>query len=339
MGFTFIDLFCGIGGFRQALECVGGTCVFSCDKNKNARLTYQANYGDTPTGDITKIDAKDIPPFDVLCGGFPCQSFSLAGKQRGFADPRGQMIFEIIRIAEYHKSKILFLENVDNLAKNDNGNTLKVILTLLEGIGYDVHYKVLKASDYGCATIRKRIYFVCIRKDLHANFDFPEPFESDVAVEDYLDQDVDEHYFLNLDSVTFYKPDTTERVKNTYRMGYIGNIGQGRRVYSIKGHCPTFVCTSRGPAGGTESYCINGRVRKLTPDECKRIMGYPEDFTFPVPEARAYEQIGNTVCVPVLKAIAHQIVASGAFESVQNEPGQTLSDKDKETTVNTIHQV
>lgn len=322
--FTFIDLFCGIGGFRQALESVGGTCVFSSDKNKNARLTYQANYGDMPAGDITKIDAKDIPPFDVLCGGFPCQSFSIAGRQRAFADPRGQMIFEIIRIAEYHKPSILFLENVDNLVRHDNGNTLKVILELLEGIGYDVHYKVLKASDYGCATIRKRIYFVCIRKDLQANFDFPEPFESDVAIEDYLNQDVDEHYFLDLDSVTFYKPEITERVQNTYRMGYIENIGQGRRVYSIKGHCPTFVCTSRGPAGGTESYFVNGRVRKLTPDECKRIMGFPEDFVFPVAEARAYEQIGNTVCVPVLKAIAHQIVASGVFENAQNEPGQTL---------------
>lgn len=324
MGFTFIDLFCGIGGFRQALESVGGTCVFSSDKNKNARLTYQTNYGDTPAGDITKIDAKDIPPFDVLCGGFPCQSFSLAGKQRGFADPRGQMIFEIIRIAEYHKPKILFLENVANLVRHDCGRTMATILGILEDLGYDVHYQILKANDYGCATIRKRIYFVCFRNDLNVNFSFPEPFESDTAVEDYLEHNVDEHYFLDLDSVTFYKPDITERVQDTYRMGYIGNIGQGRRVYSIKGYCPTFVCTSRGPAGGTESYYINGRVRKLTPRECLRIMGFPEDFIFPVPEARAYEQIGNTVCVPVLKAIARQIVATNVFEGVQNEPGQTL---------------
>lgn len=322
--FTFIDLFCGIGGFRQALESVGGTCVFSSDKNKRARETYQANYGDMPAGDITKINAADIPPFDVLCGGFPCQSFSIAGLQRAFDDPRGQMIFEIIRIAEYHKPKILFLENVDNLIRHDSGNTMKVILKLLDGIGYDVHYQILKANDYGCATIRKRIYFVCIRKDLHVNFDFPEPFESDVAIEDFLDQDVDEHYFLDLDSVTFYKPEIMERAQDTYRMGYIGNIGQGRRIYSIKGHCPTFVCTSRGPAGGTESYYINGRVRRLTVNECRRIMGFPEGFIFPVAEARAYEQIGNTVCVPVLKAIAHQIVTSGVFENAQNEPGQTL---------------
>ncbi len=331
MGFTFIDLFCGIGGFRQALESVGGTCVFSSDKNKNAQLTYQTNYGDMPVGDITKIDAKDIPPFDVLCGGFPCQSFSIAGKQRGiYGDSRGQMIFEIARIAEYHKPRVLFLENVDNLVRHDGGRTLATIIELLENLGYNVNYKVLAANHFGCATIRKRIYLVCFRNDLHINFKFPEPFESDVAVEDYLEHDVDEHYLLDLDSVTFYKPDTTERVKNTYRMGYIGNlrkgghIGQGQRVYSVKGLAPTFVASSRDVAGGTEGYYIDGRVRKLTPNEAKRIMGFPEDFIFPVPEARAYEQIGNSVAVPVLKAIARQIVATNIFENAQDEPGQIL---------------
>lgn len=332
MGFTFIDLFCGIGGFRQALENVGGTCVFSSDKNKNARLTYQANYGDMPVGNITKVEAKDIPPFDVLCGGFPCQSFSIAGKQRGLhSDSRGQMIFEIARIAEYHKPKVLFLENVDNLVRHDGGRTLTTIVELLESLGYNVNYKILAANDFSCATIRKRIYFVCFRNDLHINFSFPEPFESDVAVEDFLDNDVDNHYFIDLDKVTFYKPDSPERVHGkTYRMGYIGNlrkgghIGQGQRVYSIKGLAPTFVANSRDVAGGTESYYIDGRVRKLTPDEAKRIMGFPESFIFPVPEARAYEQIGNSVAVPVLKAIARQIVATNIFENAQDEPGQIL---------------
>lgn len=319
MNFTFIDLFCGIGGFRQAMESVGGTCVFSSDKNKNARATYQANYRDMPAGDITKIDARDIPVFDVLCGGFPCQSFSIAGCQRGFADPRGQMFFEIARIVEYLKPKVLFLENVANLAKHDNGNTLAVIVTTLRNLGYDVHYKVLTASDYGCATIRKRIYFVCFRSDLHIRFNFPEPFESDVAIEDFLVPVVDEHYYMNPAAVHFYKDDIDTRISKTYRIGYIGErrangaIGQGNRIYSIKGHAPTFVVSSRGPAGGTEAYYIDGRVRKLTPDECKRIMGFPEDFIFPVAEARAYEQLGNSVAVPVLKAIAREIVASGVF--------------------------
>lgn len=321
MGFTFIDLFCGIGGFRQALESVGGVCVFSSDKNKNARLTYQANYGDMPKGDITKISAEEIPPFDVLCGGFPCQSFSIGGRQRGLNDQRGQMIFEITRIAEYCNPKILFLENVDNMIRLDGGRTLATILGLLEDLGYDVNYKVLAANDFGCATIRKRLYFVCFRKDLHINFSFPEPFESDLAVEDFLDTDVDEHYFFDPASITFYKPDITDRIHKTYRIGYIGelrrdnSIGQGQRVYSIKGLVPTLVATSRSAAGGTESYCVNGRVRKLTPRECLRIMGFPEDFIFPVPEARAYEQLGNSVAVPVLKLIAKQIVSTGVFSN------------------------
>lgn len=318
--FTFIDLFCGIGGFRQAMESVGGTCVFSSDKNKNARATYQANYGDMPAGDITKIDAKDIPVFDVLCGGFPCQSFSIAGCQRGFADPRGLMFFEIARIVEHHKPKVLFLENVAYLEKHDSGSTLNVIVTTLRNLGYDVQYKILRASDYGVATIRKRIYIICFRNDLHIEFNFPESFESDIAIEDFLEPNVDEHYYIDPATVHFYKDDIDIRIQKTYRIGYIGDrradgsIGQGQRVYSIKGHAPTFVVSNRGSAGNSEAYYIDSKVRILTPNECKRIMGFPEDFVFLVAEARAYEQLGNSVAVPVLKAIAHQIIATGVFD-------------------------
>lgn len=324
MSFTFIDLFCGIGGFRQAMESVGGTCLFSCDKNKAARLTYQSNYGDMPEGNITKIQAEDIPAFNILCAGFPCQPFSIAGKQRGFADERGTMFFEIARIIKYHKPEVVFLENVANLEKHDNGNTLKVIIRTLKRAGYDVQYKVLNSKDYGVAQIRKRIYIVCFRKDLKAKFSFPEPFESNLAVEDFLETEVDGHYYIDRPDIVFYKEDSTVRVRDTYRIGYIGNIGQGRRIYSIKGLTPTFVVSSRGPAGGTESYYINGRVRRLTPDECKRIMGFPEDFIFPVKEERAYEQLGNSVAVPVLKAIARQIISTNIFEEAQDGSGQTI---------------
>ena len=211
-----------------------------------------------------------------------------------------------------------------NLEKHDNGNTIKVITGTLDKLGYDVEYKVLNSKDYGVAQIRKRIYIICFRKDLRAKFSFPEPFESDIAVEDFLEMEVDEHYYIDRPDIVFYKEDSTVRVRDTYRMGYIGNIGQGRRIYSIKGLTPTFVVSARGPAGGTESYYINGRVRRLTPNECKRIMGFPENFVFPVPETRAYEQLGNSVAVPVLKAIARQIVATNIFEDTQDGPGQTL---------------
>lgn len=315
MDFTFIDLFCGIGGFRLAMAGVGGTCVFSSDKSRNARTTYQANYGETPAGDITKIDAEDIPGFDVLCGGFPCQAFSVAGKQRGFSDPRGTMFFEIARIVEHHRPKVVFLENVANLEKHDSGNTLRVIVGTLDKLGYDVHYKVLKANDYGVAQIRKRIYFVCIRKDLKAGFSFPEPTYEDVAIEDFLDRDVDEKYFVDIGTVTFYKPDITDRQLDTYRMGYIGHPGQGRRVYSPKGCASTLTLTSRGPLGSTEGYYIDGRVRKLTPNECRKIMGFPDGFMFPVRESAALELLGNSVAVPVLKAIAREIAGTGVFEA------------------------
>ena len=314
MEITFIDLFCGIGGFRLALESLGAKCVFSCDKDRQARKTYQANFGEEPEGDITTIAADSIHDFNILCGGFPCQPFSIAGKQRGFKDTRGTLFFEIARIVRAKQPEVVFLENVPNLARHDNGNTLRVILDTLDGLGYDVHYQVLNAAHYGVPQIRKRIYFVCFRKDLRVNFSFPEPTFEDVAVEDYLEENVDETYYLDINSITFYKPDTTVRQLDTYRMGYIKSISQGRRVYSVKGCAPTFVVSARGPAGSTEAYYINGRVRRLTPYESKRIMGFPDDFVFPVREERIYQQLGNSVAVPVVRMIAEKIVETGIFK-------------------------
>lgn len=314
MEITFIDLFCGIGGFRLALESLGAKCVFSCDKDRQARETYQANFGEEPEGDITTIAADSIPDFNILCGGFPCQPFSIAGKQRGFKDTRGTLFFEIARIIKAKQPKVVFLENVANLARHDDGNTLKVILDTLKGLGYDVHYQVLNAAHYGVPQICKRIYFVCFRKDLQVDFSFPEPTFEDVAVEDYLEENVDEKYYLDINSITFYKPDTDVRQLDTYRMGYIGSISQGRRVYGVKGCAPTFVVSARGPAGSTEAYYINGRVRRLTPYEVKRIMGFPDNFIFPVKEGRIYQQLGNSVAVPVVRVIAEKIVETGIFK-------------------------
>ena len=314
MEITFVDLFCGIGGFRLALESLGAKCVFSCDTDRQARKTYQANFGEEPEGDITTIAADSIPDFNILCGGFPCQPFSIAGKQRGFKDTRGTLFFEIARIIKAKQPKVVFLENVANLARHDDGNTLKVILDTLKGLGYDVHYQVLNAAHYGVPQIRKRIYFVCFRKNLQVDFSFPEPTFEDVAVEDYLEENVDEKYYLDISSITFYKPDTNVRQLDTYRMGYIGSISQGRRVYGVKGCAPTFVVSARGPAGSTEAYYINGRVRRLTPYEAKRIMGFPEDFVFPVREERIYQQLGNSVAVPVVRMIAEKIVETGIFK-------------------------
>lgn len=312
--FTFIDLFAGIGGFRQALESLGGICVFSSDIDKHARTTYEANYGDTPVGDIKQIDAKDIPPFNVLCAGFPCQPYSQAGKRKGMADDRGMVFFEITRIVAHHKPEVIFLENVAKLQQHDNGSAFRIIVKSIESLGYNVHYQILTANDFGVAQIRKRLYFVCIRNDLNYSFQFPKPTGNETTVEDYLDSEVDEKFYINDPTICFYKKDLEERVNKTCRIGYIGNTSQSRRIYSVKGVTPTFVCQSRGPARGTESYFVDGKVRRLTPKEAARIMGFPENFVFPVSENKALEQIGNTVAIPVVRAIAQEIIRTGIFD-------------------------
>src|SRR3989338_10437700 len=189
-GFKFIDLFAGIGGFRLALESQGGNCVFSSEWDNQAQTTYQANFGETPEGDITKIKETDIPHHDMICGGFPCQAFSISGKQKGFDDTRGTLFFDIVRIARHHKPKVLFLENVKNLTKHYHGNTLKIILRTLEDLGYDVFYQVLVASHYGVPQQRERIYIIGFRKDLGITyFQFPKPTYKGIFVKDILEDE------------------------------------------------------------------------------------------------------------------------------------------------------
>ena len=167
--FNYIDLFCGIGGFHQAMESLGGKCVFACDIDEDCRKTYKANYGLEPAGDITKIDAKDIPAHDVLCGGFPCQAFSKAGKRLGFEDPtKGTLFFDLLRIMKYHKPKYALLENVRNLASHDNGNTWQVIHDSLKDIGYNLVDKPVIFSPHymGIPQHRERVYIMCVRADI-----------------------------------------------------------------------------------------------------------------------------------------------------------------------------
>ena len=186
-GKKFIDLFCGLGGFRLALESYGAKCVFSSDIDKHVSETYRDNFGDYPLSDITKVDERDIPKHDILCAGFPCQAFSISGKQKGFEDTRGTLFREVVRIAKYHQPELLLLENVKNLEKHDNGRTFKVIKENIENIGYNMYSKVINASRYGVPQSRERIYMVCIRKDVdNKNYKFPLPINKERCVKDIL---------------------------------------------------------------------------------------------------------------------------------------------------------
>jgi len=184
---SFIDLFCGVGGFRCALYSSVNQCVFSSDIDPDAREIYTQNWGEHPVGDILEVEVGDIPAHDVLCGGFPCQPFSISGNQGGFEDARGTLLHEILRIARHHQPSVLFLENVKNFLSHGGGATLAKTIELLNRAGYQVHYSLLNASRYGVAQKRERVYFVCFRKDLGvSDFSFPEPSDEDVAVEDIL---------------------------------------------------------------------------------------------------------------------------------------------------------
>jgi DNA (cytosine-5)-methyltransferase 1 len=308
---TFIDLFAGIGGFRIALEESGATCVFSSEWDKYAQITYKENFEEIPKGDITNIKETEIPKHDILCGGFPCQAFSISGKQRGFKDTRGTLFFDIARIVKHHKPKIIFLENVKNLIKHYHGNTLKIILRTLEDLGYNVFYDILKASNYGVPQARERIYLICFRKDLAiSNFNFPKPTNKQIYIKDILeDEKKAKDCIVNRTDLKFWEKDETPSLR-PIQIGQINNGGQGERIYSINGHAITLSAYGGGVAGKTGAYLVNGKIRRLTPRECARAQGFPEWFKIPVSKSQAYKQFGNSVSVPVIEKIFQQVLTT-----------------------------
>lgn len=301
----FIDLFAGIGGIRIGVEnaCKAKKrkykCVFSSELDKYAQRTYEANFHEKPAGDITKIDEKDIPVFDILCAGFPCQPFSIAGKQRGFEDTRGTLFFDIARIIKYHKPKVVFLENVKNLLTHDKGRTFQVIKKTLEDLGYFVNYKILNAKDFGLPQNRERIYIVAFDKEYYNyDFDYPESKNIKTKLEDILDDKVDGKYYYN-------KYPIYDKIKNQIERG---KIYQWRRIYLRENKynlCPTL--TANMGTGGHNVPLIKDKkdIRKLTPRECFKIQGFNDNYVFPnnIADNCLYKQIGNSVSIPVVENI------------------------------------
>jgi DNA (cytosine-5)-methyltransferase 1 len=311
----FIDLFAGIGGFRIALESFGANCVFSSEWDKYAQKVYEKNFGELPSGDITQISEMDIPDHDILCGGFPCQPFSISGKQKGFEDTRGTLFFDIARIIEYHRPQVLFLENVRNFSTHDEGKTLRIVESTLHDLGYSIFYKVLNASNFGLPQNRERIYIVGFRSDLEIdNFKFPKETNIPIKIKDIiLSDDETEKYRIVRDDVYLKSNVRISRdIFGNYplepiRIGSINKGGQGERIYHELGHAITLSAYGGGIGAKTGVYVINDKIRKLAPRECARLQGYPDSFMIDSSDNQAYKQFGNSVPINVLKAILKEI--------------------------------
>jgi DNA (cytosine-5)-methyltransferase 1 len=298
--FKFIDLFAGIGGIRIPFEELGGDCVFSSEWDKFSQQTYQANFGEIPHGDITEIDAKDIPKHDLLVGGFPCQAFSQAGLKKGFKDTRGTMFFEIARILDHHKPKAILLENVKGLRGHDKGNTFKKIISILNELGYQtLESTVLNAKHFGLPQNRERIFIVGYKK--HVNFQFPQPPMIDTRLGDILDKKIPDKYTIS-DRLW----EGAQRRKEKYKeKGY----GFGYSLFNKESKY-TSTISARYYKDGAEIWIDQGKKnpRKLTPNEARKLQGFPEGFIIPVSDGQAYKQFGNAVPVPVIRAIAERMV-------------------------------
>lgn len=309
-GMSFIDLFAGLGGFRIALESFGANCVYSNEWDKFAQQVYRDNFGDLPEGDITAVDENKIPDHDILCAGFPCQAFSISGKQKGFEDSRGTLFFDVARIIRCKRPKVVFMENVKNFATHDNGNTLEVVESTMKELGYSFNQKVLNSLDYGVPQKRERIYMVCFREDLNIDdFSFPPSIKLEKHVEDYL---IREEAITH--SLVVNRPDMVLKdiVDNKYsekpiRLGIVNKGGQGERIYSTKGIAITLSAYGGGVFAKTGGYLVDNKVRKLHPRECARLMGYPDSYKICKNKNQAYKQFGNSVVIDVLQYIAMKI--------------------------------
>lgn len=309
-GYTFIDLFAGLGGFRLALESLGAECVYSSEWDEPVRKVYSDNFDEIPDGDITQVDEKNIPDHDILCAGFPCQAFSISGKQNGFEDSRGTLFFDVARIVKEKQPKVVFMENVKNFASHDGGKTLEVVRATMENLGYTFFYKVLSAVDFGIPQKRERIYMVCFRNDLNvASFNYPKPFELQKHVEDFLlsDENMVSHLYVDRPD-TYFNDKKDEHYSNkTIRLGIVNKGGQGERIYSTKGIAITLSANGGGVFSKTGGYLINGRTRKLHPRECARLMGFPDSYIISDSPNQVYKQFGNSVVIDVLQLIAIEI--------------------------------
>lgn len=321
--FSFIDLFAGIGGFRLAMQSVGGQCVFSSEWDEAAKETYFDNYGEVPFGDITKTETKALIPdyFDVLCAGFPCQPFSNAGLRKGIEDTRGTLFYHIAEILRDHRPKAVLLENVRGLISNDKGRTIQTVLRTITSMGYRCNISqdlidngpisklktecskmVLSAKDYGVPQNRPRIFIVLWRDDIDVKkFNYPEPLKVKTRLGDILEEDVDDKYTI---SDRLWEGHQRRKIEHEKK----GN-GFGYCLFNSNSEYTSTISRRYYKDGSEILIEQEGRnPRKLTPREAACLQGFPAEFKIPSSNVRAYQQFGNSVAVPVVKQVSEQIV-------------------------------
>jgi DNA (cytosine-5)-methyltransferase 1 len=319
--FKFIDLFAGVGGFRLAMQNLGGRCVFTSEWDKDAQKTYRANFGEVPFGDITKEETKKFIPdgFDVLCAGFPCQAFSIAGKRGGFEDTRGTLFFDVAEIIRRKKPKAIFLENVKGLRNHNGGKTLATILNVLRN---DLDYfvpepQIVNAKDFGVPQHRERIYIVGFRKDQGVTeFEYPKPLKKKVKFADVKEKKVPAtKYFLSTQYVQTLINHKERHESKGNGFGFaiipddgianaivVGGMGRERNlVYDHR-------ITDFTPTTHIKGTVNREGIRKMTPREWARLQGFPDNYVIPVADASAYKQFGNSVAVPAIQATANKIL-------------------------------
>lgn len=311
---TFIDLFAGIGGIRIAFERVGGKCVFTSEWDEQCQVMYEANFGDKPYGDITKLVAEDVPDHDILTGGFPCQAFSIIGSKLGFADTRGTLFFDIERILRAKQPKAFLLENVKQLTTHDKGRTFTVILEKLESLGYFVHYKVLNGLNFGVPQRRERIMLVGFKEN-HP-FDFPKNGTETKTLVDILepDNEIDKKHFLSDYFRKKLETKLKEQNKKITSHPVILHENKGGNL-GIHPHS----CALR--ANGSYNYLTVNAERRLTPREMLRLQGFPDTFKMVVPDTQVRKQAGNSVVIPQIEAVARAMVKA-MQEKPQAKPRQ-----------------
>ena len=310
--FKFIDLFAGIGGFRIAMQDCGGECVFSSEWDENAKQTYFYNFGEVPFGDITLESNKRLIPdgFDVLCAGFPCQAFSIAGYRKGFEDTRGTLFFDVAEIIKRKRPKAVYLENVKNLYTHDDGKTFAVIKGTLEELGYVVYHKVMNAMDYAnVPQNRERIFIVCFDPDQvpnHADFHFPEKEKLTKCVKDCVCKKVSDAKYFYTEKFLHY-----DELRNAMKSS--DTVYQWRRQYVRENKsnvCPTLTANMGTGGHNVPLIVTKNGIRKLTPKECVNFQGFPDKFDFPttITDSAKYKQAGNSVVVPLIRKVCKNII-------------------------------